>query len=87
MTTLLQLVRLTRRASSSSEPPQQQGSTVLRDDGAKARRVRDWGPRTTFDELIQMMIVYDIDRALRERTGKGAGVTASARGAVLGGAD
>jgi GDPmannose 4,6-dehydratase len=35
-------------------------------DATKARRVLGWQPRVTFDELIRMMVAYDIDLARRE---------------------
>jgi GDPmannose 4,6-dehydratase len=35
-------------------------------DATKARRVLGWQPRVEFDELIRMMVAYDIDLARRE---------------------
>lgn len=60
---------------------------TLRGDTAKARRMLNWQPRVTFDELIHMMVEHDIDLARRERSVSKAGAADPARGAAIGPGD
>ena len=40
---------------------------ILCGDAGKAKEILGWEPRTTFDELVQMMVEHDIELAKRER--------------------
>src|SRR5690606_23513361 len=40
---------------------------VLQGDASKARRVLGWEPKTSFEELVQLMIEQDWELARRER--------------------
>ncbi len=35
---------------------------------SKARRVLQWSPRMSFEELVRVMVRHDIELARRERT-------------------
>ncbi len=39
---------------------------TLRGDASKARRVLNWEPRVSFDELVKMMVEHDLELARRE---------------------
>src|SRR5690606_32559828 len=39
---------------------------VLQGDASKARRVLGWEPKTSFEELVQLMIEHDWELARRE---------------------
>ncbi len=52
----------------------------LMGDSSKARRKLGWKPRVTFEELIRMMMVHDLDLAQQEQTLKAAGHRVLQRG-------
>jgi len=41
---------------------------LLQGDASKAKRLLGWEPRTTFTQLIDMMVEADLELARRERT-------------------
>lgn len=41
---------------------------ILRGDPSKAEKKLDWTPETTFDELVEMMVEHDLEKAKREKT-------------------
>lgn len=45
-------------------------------DATKAQQKLDWTPKTTFEELVQMMVEYDLQRNARANTMKGQPVDA-----------
>jgi GDPmannose 4,6-dehydratase len=55
---------------------------VLLGDSSKARKVLDWQPKVTFDELINMMIATDMEIARKEKTLVDAGFTCSNGGRI-----
>ncbi len=46
---------------------------LLLGDPAKARKQLGWEPKTTFDELVAMMVEHDLELARREKTLRDAG--------------
>lgn len=52
----------------------------LQGDARKARQVLGWEPKTSFVELVQMMVDHDLEMARQERTLMNAGHHASQRG-------
>jgi len=46
---------------------------LLLGDPAKAKRQLGWEPRTSFDELVAMMVDHDVELAAREKTLRDAG--------------
>jgi GDPmannose 4,6-dehydratase len=55
---------------------------ALQGDSAKARSKLGWRPKTSFKELVQMMVKHDRQLAQQERTLKSAGYNLPVRGAV-----
>ena len=53
---------------------------VLEGDASKARARLGWRPRTSFAELVSMMVAHDLDLARRERVLMTAGYNAPVRG-------
>lgn len=49
-------------------------------DASKARRILDWRPKTSFDEMVQRMIDHDMELARAERTLREAGHRTGPRG-------
>jgi GDPmannose 4,6-dehydratase len=47
---------------------------LLLGDAAKAREVLDWKPRTSFEELVEMMVEADLALARQERALVDAGL-------------
>jgi len=41
---------------------------VLLGDASKARKVLNWRPKVTFDQLVDMMIAADLELAKKEKT-------------------
>jgi GDPmannose 4,6-dehydratase len=42
-------------------------------DSSKARRMLGWKPEITFDSLVEMMVLHDLERARQEALLVGAG--------------
>ncbi len=53
---------------------------ALQGDATKARRALGWSPRTTFDQLVEMMVQADLELARQERTLLDAGHQVARRG-------
>ena len=51
----------------------------LQGDSSKARRRLNWTPRTSFKELVAMMVAHDLELAGQERTLRNAGHVVAAR--------
>jgi GDPmannose 4,6-dehydratase len=45
----------------------------LQGDASYARKVLDWKPRTSFDDLVRMMVAHDLELARQEKTLRDAG--------------
>lgn len=56
----------------------------LRGDASKARRILDWKPRVSFQELVRMMVTHDLELARQERTLVRAGHAVALRGVANG---
>jgi GDPmannose 4,6-dehydratase len=56
----------------------------LQGDSTKARRAIGWKPRTSFKQLVRMMVDHDMDLAARERTLANAGYRTTGGGAAHG---
>lgn len=54
----------------------------LEGDAIKAREQLGWQPRTSFEELVQIMVEHDLELARQERTLRDAGHVVSPRGAA-----
>jgi GDPmannose 4,6-dehydratase len=50
---------------------------VLLGDASKARKILNWQPKVTFNQLIDMMVEFDMEAAKREKTLTDAGFTCS----------
>jgi len=48
---------------------------VLLGDASKAKKALKWEPKTSFDELVDMMIATDLELAKKEKTLMDAGFT------------
>jgi len=46
---------------------------LLLGDPSKAKRQLGWVPKTSFDELVTMMVEHDLELASREKTLRDAG--------------
>jgi GDPmannose 4,6-dehydratase len=56
----------------------------LRGDSSKARRLLNWKPSVSFQELVRMMVTHDLELARQERTLVRAGHTVALRGVANG---
>ena len=55
---------------------------ALQGDSSKAKSALQWTPRTSFSELVRMMVEHDRQLAKQERTLKSAGYKVAPRGAI-----
>jgi GDPmannose 4,6-dehydratase len=56
----------------------------LQGDSTKMQKALGWKPRTSFKQLVRMMVDHDMDMAAREKTLANAGYTRAGQGAAHG---
>jgi len=53
---------------------------ILQGDARKARRALGWAPKTTFQELVEMMVAHDLESARKEKLLRDAGYALAVSG-------